>query len=186
MTQRLTDRNTTARHMYYSGISVKDISEELDLPINELGLLIFGFDKTGNDPECWYRIKKDRNQNSFVTYRKVKGFLLSEAEAAIGQKVAISAVAISEDPAPLSLADTKIATEIMEKLDKMGRLERGEATEHVRVDQGMTLREIKNGVRIDAQDEEDDDTIEAEYSPIATPTTPSPLEIPSDNTIDKE
>ena len=48
----------------------------------------------------------------------------------------------------LDLDQISTAVGVLEKIDKLGRLERGEATERVEVDQGFTLRDIKNGARI--------------------------------------
>lgn len=143
-----TDILIRAKHMYFSDISVVDIAEELDIPINDLGIQIFGPDKTGHDPNCWYQERKQMQPGSFVTYQKVKSYILSSAEACLAKKVAESAHKLAEKKEILELDDMGKAVDIISKLDKIGRLERGESTDIISVEQGFSLREIENASKI--------------------------------------
>lgn len=137
----------SAKDMYLSGISPSDISRELELPLKDLGLLIFGPDRSGNDPECWYQEKVALPPESVTHYVKAKRYVISQAEAHLMSKLVKSAKKMSSPDSPdWELDDMDKASKIITSLDKMGRLERGEATEHVDVAvHGTTLRDIVNG-----------------------------------------
>lgn len=137
-----------AKHMYFSDIPVTDISSELDLPLNELSVRIFGADRTGHHPDCWYQERKKVAPHSFVTYQKVKPYLLSMAESKISKMIIEGTDRIESMGGIKNIDELSTAVEIVTKLDKMGRLERGEATENIAVEHGMTLRDIANGKQL--------------------------------------
>lgn len=139
-----------ARHMYFSGISPADISEAMDIPTDRLKKAILGTDFTGTDADCWFRLRSEANPNSFVTYRKIKEFVLTEAEKNLAQAVVKSSAELDN----LDIDGMSKAVGMIEKLDKVTRLERGEVTEHIQVADGFSLRDIINGQPM---------TVEAEY-----------------------
>lgn len=137
-----------AKHMYFSDIIVTDIASELGIPINTLGLMIFGADKSGNSPTCWYNERKRVDPKSITTYKAVKPYLLTMAESSLTDKIVKSVDSLARNKEDLDLDQISTAVGVLEKIDKLGRLERGEATDIISVEQGYTLREIQNGARI--------------------------------------
>lgn len=145
-----------AKDMYFSNIPPTDIARELNIDINDLGHKVFGYDKSGNDPECWFQQRKKLDPRAFTHYIKTKGYVLTMAESRLVQKIVESAYTLPDES--LNLDDMSKAVEIVSKLDKIGRLEKGEATENIQIDAGFTLRDIQNGKQIS-----EDDVIDAEY-----------------------
>jgi len=158
-----------AKHMYFSGIPPHEITDELDIPINEIGIRIFGNDKSGHDPLCWYQQRSTVDPGSFVTYRKVKTYILDSVNARLIKKLHSSAVALTADDSPeLDINDMATATKVVSEIDKISRLEKGEATEIVHQDQGFTLREIRNGTRIVENEATNNQTKEIPHEQVTT------------------
>ena len=165
-----------AKQLYLGGIAPSDISEMLDMDLNDLGYMVFGMDATGNDASCWYAIKKSRPSGSIYTYSKIKPVLLKQTEMKLAEMIDNSAQKMlesqSESDDPLSLDDMSKAAGIMEKFDKITRLEEGSATEIIDTGAGYSLRDIINGEIIDS-DVDSSDIEEVPFNPLAdnTPTS---------------
>jgi hypothetical protein len=163
---------TLAKDMYFSKISPTDISKELDISINDLGLMIFGSDRTGHNPECWYQQSLRLDPDSIAHYVSAKRHVLSQVEAALSKKIVDGALALRDDESrTLSLDEMKTAVSILKDVDNMNRLERGEATQITETYHGFTLREIKNGSPITVENEhgkEETPIEEAEYRDTST------------------
>ena len=184
MTNRILEQ---AKLMYFASIHPKDISQELKIPLDELGLYIFGKDKSGHSPDCWLQQKKEANKDnpiSLYQYQAVKSHILTHIEAQLIAKMKQSAQHLLGDDEPLSLSELSTAINVVEKLDKITRLENGEATQHVQITTGVTLRDIANGTPIEAQykeisdeqesDQEDDQEELVQYRPPANTTSATP------------
>ena len=123
--------------------------------------MIYGNDKSGNDPSCLYqrKLKRDKSLDSDTPsvseYRTVKSYIIDsvQASALIKIKKKLDSIDINDIE---SLSDAKIITDIFATLDKIGRLERGEATDNINIDSGPTLRDIQNGIPIEANYERKD------------------------------
>ena len=140
-----------ARDMYWSDISIVDIANELNIEINQLGRLIFGPDRSGYDPNCWYQLKRQQPEGlsgTFTRYKKVKSYLLSKAEERLSRIIIRTAEEMDESGVPLDLDGLTKVVGVYEKLDKIGRLERGEPTDIVDGPTGFTLRDIVNNSEI--------------------------------------
>lgn len=150
-----------AQDMYLSNIPPNDIARELEIDDRLLRQWIFGADGTGRSEECWYYLKNNvpaQMQVSPSRYRAIKPYIVEFAEAKLMKKVMSGIDAL--DDADMGDVDSLLkGATIWEKIHKIGRLERGEATEHIKTEDGFTLRDIQNGVRIvenEIKDEEDE------------------------------
>lgn len=145
-----------ARDMYFSKISPTDIAKELDININDLGLMIFGSDKSGRSPDCWYQQSFNVEPDAIGHYVAAKRYVLSQVEVNLSKKIVEGAKELAEDKSrTLSLDEMKTASAILKDIDNMNRLERGEATSITESYHGYTLREIKNGKPIKVENEYD-------------------------------
>lgn len=154
---------TLAKDMYFAKVSPTDIAKELDIKINDLGLMIFGTDRSGHNPECWYQQSLRLDPESIAHYVSAKRYVLSQVEAALSKKIVDGALALRDDESrTLSLDEIKTATGILKDIDNMNRLERGEATQITETYHGFTLREIKNGSPINVENEYGEEESEIE------------------------
>lgn len=153
--------------MYYSGITPTDISAELNIPISELRKHIFGHDERGHDADCWYVQRQKQDPDDVVPFVRARYHVLSQVDASLLKKVLQSARELCDPSNPdFSLEEMNMATQIIERLNKMFRLEKGEATEQVQVEHSFNLREIVNGARMD--NGSSDDIEDVDYSPLSS------------------
>jgi len=135
-----------ARDMYMSGINPIDIAAELDMPINDIGYMIYGSDKSGHEPDCWYQQRENLPSDSFSSYVKSKRHVLSYAENQLFQKVKASISNLCDENSPdFDLSELQTAMNIFKDLDKINRLENDRPTDIVEEIHTTTLRDIKNG-----------------------------------------
>jgi len=176
MTALMQSNIEQAKDMYLCGISPLDISRELGIPVNELTRFIYGASQTGTEDSCWYMIRK-KNPSPMTSFVKAKRFVLSYTEAKLTQKISESIDGLDIE----NFSDAKIATDMLKTIDNINRLERGEATENINVDHGVTLRDIKNGSPIiinkeDSDDREEGNEEEIDYTPYEPIRKQSPPE----------
>lgn len=134
-----------ARHLFFANIYVTEIIDHLQLhptDIQNLTLLAFGPDGSGTDPNCWAYKRNNRPKSSPTTYEKVKPLLLKETEYKLMNRVRASVDAMEETNQLLSLSDMDKAVNMIERLDKITRLEEGKATEHIATISSYSLRDI--------------------------------------------
>ena len=145
-----------ARHMYYSGIFPTEIAEKLNVDINELGYYVFGADKTGDSPSCWFQRRLNNPSNSFITYERVKPYVLKSTEAKLMDRVHSSVDKMIEDKKVFeNIGEIQTAVSTIEKIDKITRLEEGKATAHIQSSRkSFTLREIVDGMEPADESEE--------------------------------
>lgn len=131
-----------ARHLYFSGVSPTDISESLDIDIEDLGYLCFGPNRKGTLSTCWYAEKKTRPELSVHTYQVVKPTIMKQSEMRLMEVINRSTDHLIESDEILDLDDMSKAMGMVEKIDKITRLEENKATENIEVHQSFTLRDI--------------------------------------------
>jgi len=133
-----------ARSMYLSNIDLTSISEELDMPISELRSAAFGHDETGLDPSCWYKQLQENKKTSLTQYTQIKSVILEsiEADAIMGLSKHIKNLDTFFQE--MSMTELKQYTDIVEKIQRMNRLEAGESTsiEEIKTD-GMQWKDIR-------------------------------------------
>ena len=149
---------------YLSGIKPKDIIESLELDddqVIQFGYMVYGHDKSGESPECLFYKRKELLNNgqddipSVAQYRTVKSHIIDSVQASALVKLKRKIDSLSEHDIE-SVSDIKIITDIFASLDKIGRLERGESTENINIESGLTLRDIENGRPIEVRNEQED------------------------------
>lgn len=132
-----------AKQLYFAGIFVTDICEELNICVNDLGREVFGADGTGNDPSCWASQKLYRPFSSPVTYEIVKPTLLKKVEFQILNRIRASVTDMEENDELFNIDECSKAMGMVERLDKITRLEEGKPTVHLASEhRTFTLREI--------------------------------------------
>ena len=137
-----------ARHLYYGGFFVTEIVETLDIDINELGLAVFGADGTGLSEDTWAYKKLHRPVASVVSYEKVKTLALRKPEAKLVQGITRRLEKMEDNNSfeDMDMDDLSKAVSMVEKLDRIGRLEEGKATQHIAQERRtFSLREIAEG-----------------------------------------
>jgi len=161
-----------AKQMYLGNVLPTDISEFLEIDITELGYLCFGLDRSGEHPNSWFHIKKTHPISSVYTYSVVKPVVLKQSEMMLVNLISNNLTRMTEEKKDLDMDELSKAAGMVEKLDKIVRLEEGKITENVEITAGFSLREIANGKKLDDVDnksDSDNDSIEAEYSPLNNP-----------------
>jgi hypothetical protein len=151
-----------AKAMYFNGISPVEICEHLNVDIDELGYLVFGKDGTGESSRCWFAVKSKRLANgtlSTVTnYALIKPYLIKKTEKKMLDKVNEALETV--DAEEMGVSGIKDMVTSMEKIDKIGRLEEGKATEHVhQTRQTFSLRDIVAKAKVVDDDIEDAEII---------------------------
>lgn len=132
-----------AMHMYFSGILAIEIAQYLNVEMSELSTYVYGEDGRGMHPNCWCYQMQSRPNVSVVSYQEVKPYVLKHTEALLIEKVRKSVDELHKDNIPLSMDDMDIATKMIERIDRITRLEEGKATEHVAIQhKTFSLREI--------------------------------------------
>lgn len=156
-----------AREMYYAGIYVTEIVEHLNLDLEELTRYVFGADGQGTAKDCWAFIKLHRPRSSAVTYERVKPFILKGLEFKLLNRIRASADEMEKDNRTLDIDEMNKAMSVVERLDKITRLEEGKATAIQEVNKKTySLRDITAQVL-----ENEDDIEDAEYTEVDSPTS---------------
>jgi hypothetical protein len=134
-----------AQSMYYSNISPVEICSHLNIDINELGTYVFGEDGTGVKSNCWYVIRRDRQSrgdlSTVADYTVVKSFVIKRTEQKMLNKIEKAVDLVDEED--MGISGIRDLVSSLEKIDRIGRLEDGKATEHVhQTRQTFSLRDI--------------------------------------------
>lgn len=161
----------TAKQLYFNGLALTDISSHLSIPLSVLRQEAFGESDDATSPTCWHALLQRYGATALdiETYSKYKPMVMKHAEANIMKKISQSAIELAEDEGSLDLAGIKTAVDIVEKIDKITRLEGGQATEHIGIDiSALSMREIQEARRkitpftIEAEYERSDEEDESE------------------------
>ena len=137
-----------AMAMYMSGeFYPTEICDRLLVDIEELGILVFEKDRTGESKSCWKYLKDSGQVPKFVSvYEKIKPLYIKKTEKKILDTVNKVIDNLGEDESKIQDMDTKDLNNLvtaMEKIDKIGRLEEGKATTHTVTERtSYSLREI--------------------------------------------
>ena len=149
------DRKTKekARLLFLADHSVGDISSILNIEVDTLRFYIFGENGTGSNENCWYQIKKKLGDTSIAAYLHNKIDVLDKtcgtAINIVNENLKRIEQEMKLDPTKiLSLDDTKKLASIVVDMDKVIRLESGQATQIVE-NIGLTRAEA---VRVLAED----------------------------------
>lgn len=149
------DRKTKekARLLFLSNHSVGDISSILNIDIDTLRFYVFGENGSGSNENCWYQIKKKLGDTSIAAYLHSKIDVLDKtcgtAINIVNENLKRIYQEQLDDPTKvLSLDDTRKLASIVVDMDKVIRLESGQATQIVE-NIGLTRAEA---IRVLAED----------------------------------
>lgn len=144
------DRKTInkAQLMYFGDRPVEEIAMVLSIEPATLRYYIFGEDGDGTDKNSWYQIKKRLNPTAIALYLKDKVHVL-EQTAGIGLEILNVSLGRLRDTVNdpdseiiLSIDDMGKLAKIVVDMDKMVRLESGQATELIE-HMGLSRAEAK-------------------------------------------
>jgi hypothetical protein len=149
------DRKTKekARLLFLANHSIGDISSVLNIEVDTLRFYIFGENGTGSNENCWYQIKKKLGDTSIAAFLHSKIDVLDKICGTgvniVNENLKRIEQEMKLDPTKiLSLDDTKKLASIVVDMDKVIRLESGQATQIVE-NIGLTRAEA---VRVLAED----------------------------------
>lgn len=149
------DRKTKekARLYYFGNYSLADISSILDIDMDTLRFYVFGENGSGSNEHCWFQLKKKLDPASIASYIKDKISVLDKTAGValniVNENLKRIQQEMLDDPTKvLSLDDTKKLASILVDMDKIVRLESGQATQIVE-NIGLTRAEA---VRVLAED----------------------------------
>ena len=137
--------------LYLSDHSLEDIAHITQTDINTIRFYVFGENGAGTNEHCWHQIKKKLGPASVAVYVAKKQDVLNKtaglALSIINESLKRIQAAMDEDTSHVpSIDDIKKLSGIVTDMDKMVRLENGEATsitEHVGLTRAEAVRVLK-------------------------------------------
>lgn len=145
--QKLTKKQREqVRWLYLGEYEVTDIATKLNIEPETVRFFVFGHDGSGDDPTCLFQIKKKMSSTAISAYIAGKVDVLDRT-AGIALGILNRALArldqdVSAGEMVLSLDDMKKLAGIVVDMDKLVRLETGQATEHIQ-HMGLTVAEAR-------------------------------------------
>jgi len=137
--------------LYLGNYSIEDIAEITGVEIDTIRFYVFGDNGAGSNEHCWFQIKKKLGPASVAAYMAQKqGVLEKTAGLALNiinesLKRVWEQMEVDESFVP-TIDDMKKLAGIVTDMDKMVRLESGQATqitEHVGLTRAEALRVLK-------------------------------------------
>lgn len=125
-----------ARLYYFSDYSLSDICEIMNIDMDTLRFYVFGENGAGSNENCWFQLKKNLGPASVAVWVKDKVSSLEKTSGLalnlINENLKRIERKMKEDPdETLSVDDTKKLAGILADMDKIIRLESGQATQIV-------------------------------------------------------
>jgi hypothetical protein len=155
-----------AQYMYFANRDVTEIATALKIDPDTVRFYIFGVDGEGTDKNCWFQIKKGLKPTAIAIYLADKGHVLEQTAGLATEIVNFSLAQLRDavvngEHEPLNLDDLVKLSKIATDMDKMMRLESGQATDIIK-EMGLSRAEAKEILANDpfAQDV----VVEAEFS----------------------
>lgn len=147
------DRKTRekCKMLYLSDYSLDDIAHIANVDMQTIRFYVFGENGSGSNEACWFQIKKKLGPASVAVYVAQKQDILENTAGLalniINESLKRIQNAMNEDSSHVpSIDDIKKLSGIVTDMDKMVRLERGEATqitEHVGLTRAEAIRVLK-------------------------------------------
>lgn len=160
LTKKQYDR---AQVMYFSDIDINEICTVLDVDAPTIRFYVFGEDEQGTHPTCWMQLKRKMKPTAMALYLKDKAMVM-EQTGGVALEIVTAALGRIRDEMrtneefKLSVDEISKISKIAVDMDKMVRLESGQATELVEY-MGLSLGQAKEILTSDPFAE----AIEAEY-----------------------
>lgn len=164
--QKLTKKQREQiRWLYLGNYTVLDIATKLHIDHETVRFFVFGADGTGKDPTCLEAIKRGMSSTAISAYIADKINVLDQT-AGIALSILNAALTnlqkeVMVDKKELNLDDLKKLSGIVVEMDKLVRLESGQATETIQ-HMGLTTAEAREILAADPFAQE----IEAEFKEV--------------------
>lgn len=157
-----------ARRFYMAGLTLSNIQRLVNIPPDFLQALIMGSDGSGKSPECWYAQKIGTTDEVVVAASLERLDFTLKCTGLASSVLHTSLESLNEQVKAggrvLTIKEMESMTNIVEKLDKIVRLEKGSPTEIISK-AGLTVEEARS---ILANDPFAPRTIEAEVVNVVT------------------
>jgi hypothetical protein len=123
-----------ARMMYFGDYELTEISNILDVDLDTIRFFVFGESGSGSNENCWFQLKKKLNPTSVAIYIKDKISILDKTAGMALSIVHENLKRIQRDllefpEKVLTIDDTRKLASLVLDMDKMVRLESGQATQ---------------------------------------------------------
>lgn len=126
-----------AKALYFAGIYPTEISKSLKIPMDHLGLLVFGDTADGTARSCWHYQKEQQLLSGATVspseYKEVKSSYITQTEAKMMKFLNDTIDHHIKQQTKMNVFELEKFTAAIERLDKINRLEEGLATENVGV-----------------------------------------------------
>lgn len=152
MSPSVTDEIAKARRMYMAGLTTPNILRLVRLDKEQLHTLIMGKDGSGKEPDCWYSLRIG-GTDEIVLAASVERLNFSLectglASAVLHESLTQLNIGVKCGGRTLSVKEMESLASIVEKLDKIVRLEKGSPTEIVSK-AGLSVEEAREILRND-------------------------------------
>lgn len=141
-----------AKRMYMAGLSLPNIQRLVNIPPPELQNLVMGIDGTGKSPDCWYAQKVGISDEVVVAASLERlDFTLKctgLASAVLHESLVSLNAQVKSGGRTLTIKEMESVTNIVEKLDKIVRLEKGSPTEIISK-AGLSVEEAREILKND-------------------------------------
>lgn len=121
------------KQMYFAGMSAEEIEQASGVELDVLQYWILGANRQGVSPGCWFKIKDEKQCTIVDLFIKKKYEVLEEtcglALLLLKDQLGEKRREIEEEGKVLSIRELRGLSEIVSDLDKIARLESGQATE---------------------------------------------------------
>lgn len=128
---------TRAKLLFFAGYLPTEISEFLKVDVDELNMLIFGPDRHGTHQKCWHVLRKQLDPTSIIAFIGAKVDVLEKTAGVALNLLKTNLERLAKDEVELSVDDMSKIAKVFADMDKITRLEKGEATE-IRKTVGLT------------------------------------------------
>ena len=124
-----------AHKFYMAGVTPSNISQLTKIPMSDLNLLIMGDDRLGTSPDCW-SVKRNGLVDEVVVAASLErlDFTLKctgLASSILHESLSVLNQQVRDGGRTLTVREMESMSSIVEKLDKIVRLEKGSPTEIV-------------------------------------------------------
>lgn len=152
-----------AQMMYFSDMDVNEIAQALDVEPETIRFYVFGADEQGMIPTCWSQLKKKLKPTAMALYLKDKAAVMEQTGGVALEIVTMALGKVRDEMRTnpeysLSIDEIGKISKIAVDMDKMVRLESGQATELIE-HMGLSLGQAKEILASDPFAE----AIEAEF-----------------------
>jgi hypothetical protein len=152
-----------AQMMYFGDIDISEIAMTMNIDPSTLRFYIFGEDEQGTNKACWSQLKKKLKPTVLALYLKDKAQVMDQTAGVALEIVTMSLGKVRDELRTnpdyrLSVQEISQISKIAVDMDKMVRLESGQATELIE-HMGLSLGEAREIIASDPFAE----AVEAEY-----------------------